>query len=78
MIRFWIVAFNPLFTWDNTSSITKEPGIEVTLDYRESFFGEADKSILFSRVEIVDPLIKQLNIDKLVAPGCSRGLRRLL
>jgi hypothetical protein len=27
VIRFRVVAFNPLLTWNNTSFVTKKPGV---------------------------------------------------
>lgn len=77
MIRLGIMAFNPLFTRNNTSFVTKESGVQIALNYRERFFSKANERVLISRVKIINPLIKQFNIDKLVAPGCNLGLRQL-
>ena len=77
MIRFGVILLYPVLTWDNATSIPKEAGVEVALNNRERLFSETSKGFLFSRIKVVDPLVKYLNIDKLVAPARSLGLRLL-
>jgi hypothetical protein len=75
MIRFFVVFINPKITRNNTPCIPKEPGIQEALNYGVIIFGERTKRFLNRGVEIVNPLVKNLNIDKLVEPGRSLALR---
>jgi hypothetical protein len=52
-------------------------GIEIAFDNRVRVLGKSRKSFLFSRREIIDPLVEYLNIDKLVALDRSLVLRLL-
>lgn len=77
MIGLWIISFYPMFTRCDATPIAKKPGIEIAFYKRVGVFGKRRKGFLFSRREIIDPLVEYLNIDKLVALDRSRGLRLL-
>jgi hypothetical protein len=75
VIWLFVVFVYPKITRNNTSRITKEPGIQEAFNYGIIFFSKRAERLLNRRIEIVDPLVKDLNIDKLVGPGRNRGLR---
>lgn len=75
MINLLVIAVNPKVACNNASGIPKETGIQKALDYRIIIFSKRAEGFLNRRIEIIDPLVEDLNIDKLVGPVDNRALR---
>jgi len=77
MISLFVIAIDPKITRNNAPGILKETSIQEALDYRVVLFCKRTKGFLNGGIKIIDPLVENLNIDKLVGPGCNRVLRRI-
>lgn len=76
MISLLVITIYPEITRNNASGIPKEAGIQEAFNNRVIIFCKRAERFLNRRIEIVDPLVKDLNIDKLVGPAGNRALRR--
>ena len=75
MINLFVVAIDPKITCNNASGIPKETGIQEALDYRVIVLSKRAEGFLNRSIEIIDPVVEDLNIDKLVGPVGNRALR---
>jgi hypothetical protein len=71
VIWLGVTLQDPTFTANNRPLVIKETSVKINFNYRISSPSELNETLLSSRVQIVYPLIKDLNIDKLAGTGRS-------
>lgn len=75
MINLLIVAVDPKITCNDASGVPKKTGIQEALNYRIIVLSKRAEGFLNRSIEIIDPVVEYLNIDKLVGPVGNRALR---